>query len=181
LVRDTFTTPDDLAFKVAASVGRYLFTRSVKEELDRVAEKQPVGTEQSRDQVARRAVRLSSIISGSRILLVNDIPLEMGHVIGLYESLGITVTVATTSAEALSLLAAGSYDLVVSDMRRGKVPDEGIRFLNEMRARGLYRPTIFTAGQFEPERGTPAYAFGITNRVDDLLNLTFDALERVRG
>jgi CheY-like chemotaxis protein len=181
LVRDTFTTPDDLAFKVAASVGHYLFTKAVKEELDRAAEKQPVGTEQSRDQVARRAARLSSIISGSKILLVNDIPSEMYYVIKLYESLGITVTVATTSTEALSLLAANSYDLVVSDMRRGSVVDEGIRFLNDMRTKGLYRPTILTPGYFEPERGTPPYAFGITNRVDELLNLTFDVLERLHG
>jgi DNA-binding NtrC family response regulator len=105
----------------------------------------------------------------------------MYYVIELYEALGINVTVATTSAEALSLLATNSYDLVVSDMRRGTVTDEGIRFLNEMRARGLYRPTIFTPGYFEAERGTPPYAFGITNRLDELLNLTFDALERIRG
>lgn len=180
-VRDTFTTPEDLAFKVAASVGRYLFTKAVKKGLDRAAEKQSVGTEQDRDQVARRAARISPIISGSKILLVNDIPSQMYYVRELYEAMGINVTVATTSAEALSLMATNSYDLVVSDMRRGAVGDEGIRFLKEMRTRGLYRPTIFTPGYFEPERGTPPYAFGITNRLDELLNLTFDALERIKG
>jgi len=87
-VRDIFTTPEDLAFKVAASVGRYLFTKAVKEELDRVAEEKPVvvGTEQSRSQVARRAERLSLIISGSslllvssRLLLANDTLVEMEY------------------------------------------------------------------------------------------------------
>lgn len=180
-VRDTFTTPDDLAFKVAASVGHYLLTKAVKDNLDRAAEREPVGTEEDRNQVARRAARLSSIIRGSRILLVNDVPSQMYHMLKLYEALGIEVTIATTSSEAFSLLAANSYDLVVSDMRRGTVDDEGIRFLSEMRARGLYRPTIFTPGYYEPERGTPPFAFGITNRVDELLNLTFDVLERLRG
>lgn len=63
----------------AASVGRYLFTKAIKEKLDRVAEKEPVavGTEQTRHQVARRAERLASVISGSRVLIVNDIPLEL--------------------------------------------------------------------------------------------------------
>lgn len=66
-------------------------------------------------------------------------------------------------------------------MRRGQVADEGIRFFKRMRQVGLHHLIIFTAGQYQPERGTPPYAFGITNRVDELLNLLFDILERVRG
>ena len=157
LVRDTFTTPEELAFKVAASVGRYLFTKAVKEELDRVAEKQPVavGTEQSRSQVARRAERLSSVISGSRILLVNDIPLEMQYVIRILESLNVSVTIATSTAQALLLLSTNSFDLVISDMGRENVPDEGLPLLQKMREQRLYRPLIFTVGQYEPGRGSP--------------------------
>ena len=183
LVRDTFTTPEELAFKVAASVGRYLFTKAVKEELDRVAEKQPVavGTEQSRSQVARRAERLSSVIRGSRILLVNDIPLEMQYAIKLLESLNISVTIATSTLQALALLSTNSFDLVISDMSRENAPDEGLRLLQKMREQRLDRPLIFTVGQYEPGRGTPPYAFGITNRIDEMLNLTFDILERMRG
>jgi hypothetical protein len=63
-------------------------------------------------------------------------------------------------------------------MKRGDVEDEGQHFLNETVRRGIHRPTIFTVGRFQPELGVPPYAFGITNRVDDLLNLVFDALER---
>ena len=183
LVRDTFTTPEELAFKVATSVGRYLFTKAIKEKLDQVAEKLPVavGTEQSRSQVARRAERLSSVINGSKVLLVNDIPLEMQYVIVMFEALNISVTIATNTSQALSLLSANSFDLVISDMSRGNVPDEGLRLLQKMREQGLDHPTIFTVGQFEPSRGTPAYAFGITNRIDEMLNLTFDILERIRG
>jgi hypothetical protein len=36
LVRDTFTTPDDLAFKVATSLGRYLITNAVIDSLKAV-------------------------------------------------------------------------------------------------------------------------------------------------
>jgi len=182
-VRDTFTSPEELAFKVAASVGRYLFTKAVKEELDRISEQEPVavGTEQTRNQVARRAERLSSVIRGGKILLVNDFPSEVQHVIRILESLQITVVVATSTLQALTLLSTNSFDLVISDMARENVPNEGLQLLEKMKEQALYCPVIFTVGLYDPSRGTPPYAFGITNRVDELLNLTFDILERVRG
>jgi CheY-like chemotaxis protein len=185
VVRETFTTPEELAFKVGTSVGRYLYTKAIKDELDRVAETLPiaVGTEQSRSQVARRAERLSSVINGGRVLLVNDIPEEMEHVIGMLKAVNISVSVVTETSEAISLLQSNSdsFDLVISDMSRWGVGDEGLNLLRRMRDMGLHHPTIFTVGRLEPDRGTPAHAFGITNRVDEMLNLTFDILERIRG
>jgi hypothetical protein len=50
-----------------------------------------------------------------------------------------------------------------------------------MRRHDFRQPVVFTVGAYDPSRGTPPYAFGITNRVDELLNLLFDAIERVRG
>ena len=70
---------------------------------------------------------------------------------------------------------------MISDMRRGAVEDEGIRFLRKMRDQSILVPVIFTVGRFNPALGTPPFAFGITNRVDECLNLLFDVLERTRG
>jgi hypothetical protein len=39
-------------------------------------------------------------------------------------------------------------------------------------------PVIFYAARFKQEWGTPSYAVGVTNRVDRLLQLVLDALER---
>lgn len=181
LVRDTFTTSADLAFKVAASLGRYLLQHRVKSELAQAAKGEAAITDRILDQVSRRAERLSPIISGARVLLVNDVPQEMAHVIRILRDLAVEVEIATNSTLALSLLSTASFDAVVSDMARDGVGDEGLRFFKSMRQRGLYHPTIFTVGRYEPDRGTPAYAFGITNRVDDLLNYLFDIFERVRG
>lgn len=180
-VLDTFTTPDDLAYKVASSLGRFLITKKVKEELENIPASDRVSTQHGRDQVPRRAARLQTLMRGVRVLLVNDIPSEMQHVIAILRELGINVEVVTTTEEALSQLRQHAYDLIISDMRRGTSVDEGLQFLNRMRQDRLHRPTIFTVGQYEPSRGTPPYAFGITNRVDELLNLLFDAIERVRG
>jgi CheY-like chemotaxis protein len=156
-------------------------TRKVKGELESISRSNYVSTEYGRGQVSRRAARLQPLIRGGRVLLVNDFPEEMEHVISILRDLDVEVQVATTSEDAISVLGQNQFDVVVSDMRRGTTPDEGMRFLNRIRLNGIYVPTIFTVGQYEPGRGTPAYAFGITNRVDELLNLLFDAFERVRG
>jgi CheY-like chemotaxis protein len=181
VVRDTFTTPEDLAYKVAASLGRFLITSKVKAELENIPRRNEVSTDSGRDQVARRAARIQPIISGARVLLVNDFPKEMENVISIMHALGVEVEVVTTSEDAIAVLAQHQFDVVVSDMRRGQTPDEGLRLLNIMRLKGVYLPMILTVGKYEPGRGTPAYAFGITNRVDELLNLLFDAFERTRG
>jgi CheY-like chemotaxis protein len=112
---------------------------------------------------------------------VNDQPEDMEVPIQLFEEIGINVRIAASSEEALSLLKAEPFDVVVSDMARDSIQDEGLRFLDAARKAGVYRPTIFTVGRYQPDRGTPPYAFGITNRVDELLNLVIDIVERVKG
>jgi len=105
----------------------------------------------------------------------------MMEVCEVLRSFGISVDIARATGSATSMMEQVRYDLIISDMRRDGVPDEGLNFLNKTIERGIHRPTIFTVGQFDPSRGVPAYAFGITNRVDELFNLVFDALERERG
>jgi hypothetical protein len=47
-----------------------------------------------------------------------------------------------------------------------------------MQQRGDKIPPIFYMGLFEPDKGIPPRAFGATNRPDEFLHLTQDALER---
>lgn len=118
---------------------------------------------------------------GAKVLLVNDHPEEMHDIIRILHELNMNVDVVRSSTQALEQLTHDNYDLVVSDMLRNGIPDEGQRFLQQSRVLGIDRPTIFSVGRFEPDRGTPPYAFGITNQADDLLNYVFDILERIRG
>lgn len=180
-VVDTFATPEDLAFKVASSLGRFLLYLKVKDNLEKIPARELVSTALGRSQVARRAARLATVIRGARLLVVNDVPQEMSEVSVILRSLGVEVQVVTTTGAALKALSGGSFDAVVSDMRRGTANDEGIRFLEKTRNSGFDLPVVFTVGQFNPALGTPPFAFGITNKVDELLNLLFDALERTRG
>lgn len=151
------------------------------------ARKEPevAGSPSERSRVSSRAQRLSSIIKGAHILLINDDPKQMRYVTEILEGLQTLVDVVRTTDEALVNMHSRVYDVVISDMRRDHVKDEemqeGQRFLNETVRQGIERPTIFTVSQNERDRGVPPYAFGITDRVDELLHLVFDALERVRG
>jgi len=181
VVTDSFTTPEDLAFKVASSLGRFLLYQKIKDDLEKIPGRESVSTEVGRSQVARRAARSQNLFRGARLLLVNDIPNQMSYVIEILRELGIDVMIETSSEGALRALSNGTYHVVISDMERDAVPDEGIGFLNRMRDQGIVIPVIFTVGQFNPALGVPAFAFGITNMVDECLNLVFDALERALG
>lgn len=153
----------------------------VKKRLDEAAAAAPAGPEASRTQTARRAARLVQVLRGGRVLLVNDRPAEMTAVVSIFESLGMIVDVVTSTEAALDRLDTGSYDVVVSDMVRDGDDRAGLRLLEQARAAGHRHPVIFTVGRYDPSLGVPAYAFGITSRVDELINLVCDALERVRG
>lgn len=182
LVTEAFTTPHDLAFKLSSSLGRFLLARQVKAKLDQSPGAATPGKEAGHSQAARRAARLAQVVTGARVLLVNDLPDEMSYIVSLLADLKIEVQVETTTAAALAAAAAQRFDAVISDMARDGVQDEGLRFLKQLRAAGRAAPpVIFTVGAYRPELGVPAHAFGITHRVDECLNLLFDALERRRG
>jgi CheY-like chemotaxis protein len=180
-VTETITTPHDLAFKLASSIGRFLLTRRVKENLDQISTIGSSSTEAGKSQVARRIARLDRVIKGAKILVVNDVPDQMRHVVALLRELDIDVTVCEDSESALVLTNDVKFDAIISDMERKGVQDEGIRFLNDLRRSPSSAPLIFSIGRLDPALGTPPFAFGITSRVDECLNLLFDALERVRG
>ena len=67
------------------------------------------------------------------MLLVNDLPTEMEHVISILRALGVEVHVVTTSEDAMSVFEQNQFD-VVSDMRRGATSDEGNALLKSYEA-----------------------------------------------
>lgn len=131
--------------------------------------------------VWRRVEMGKQILPGARILWVDDNPANNTYEVNALTSVGISVVQVTTSEEALATLSEGRYDTVISDISRGGNTEEGLNFLNRMRDQGLDHPTIFYIGHVDPHEGVPPYAFGITDRPDDLLHLVLDVLERKRS
>jgi hypothetical protein len=66
-------------------------------------------------------------------------------------------------------------------MSREGHSDEGERFLARVWTAGSREPVVFYIMSFDPSRGTPGDAVGITNRPDELVHPVLDGLERVRG
>jgi len=55
-----------------------------------------------------------------------------------------------------------------------------VRALPWIRKLGDGAPVVFYIGDLDEDRGVPPGAFGITDRVEELLHLVLDALERRR-
>jgi hypothetical protein len=76
------------------------------------------------------------------------------------------------------MLAETPYDLIISDMKRGENSKAGIEFLQKLVANNVRLPMIFYIVKMHEERGTPPYAFGITNSPSELVHLVMDVIER---
>lgn len=145
-----------------------------------VKKQEPTALASESSQVMRRAQLLNRYVAGVRVLWVDDHPGNIVHETQILSSLGMLVQHASHTDEALRLLERGPVDIVISDMKRGTNEQAGIELLNAMRTRRCARPLIFYAASFDPSKGVPPHAFGMTNRADHLLNLLFDVVERER-
>jgi CheY-like chemotaxis protein len=128
--------------------------------------------------VLNRVKKHLSVFKDSKILWIDDIPENNRNEERMFLKLQANVEFVTGTEDALKGLKRKAYDLVISDMSRGNEATAGLKFLEEYSKSPKAVPVIFYVGFFDPEKGVPPKAFGITNRPDELLHLTLDALER---
>jgi hypothetical protein len=146
--------------------------------------------------IADRAERIKDYLQGAFILWVDDKnPSQNVQERRALEAFGIHFDLASSSEEAFKWLDRARYDAVISNINRPsdsandqpcfeqplKLPaGAGCIMAKEMHER--YReempPIIFYSARFPESAGTPPFALGVTNRVDHLFQLVFDALER---
>lgn len=151
-------------------------------ELAQKSKKWPVVVpDADRERVLRRAQRCSQVLNDAQALWIDDCPDNNVNEIRMFRQLRVAIDVATTTEAALEMMKATEYDLVLSDMARGNQADAGLDFLRQLRSSDKTTPVIFYVGVIDLTKGVPTHAFGITNRPDELLHLTIDALERKRA
>jgi CheY-like chemotaxis protein len=129
------------------------------------------------------------LFEGAEILWVDDRPSNNRNEARMLRSFGALITFAATTEEALHALRAGveqhqPFEIILSDISRDLTapdPTGGLAMLSRVRDAGFHQPVIFYVGRPNPNAGVPAGAFGITHRPDQLLQLTIDALSRIRG
>jgi hypothetical protein len=145
--------------------------------------------------IADRAERIRNKLRGAYVLWVDDKnPSQNVQERRALESFGIQFDLASSTDEAFKWLDRAHYDAVISNVNRPGESDinstacfsapephgAGCVMVKQMRDRygEAMPPTILYTARFPQSVGTPPYAFGVTNRVDRLFQLIFDALER---
>jgi CheY-like chemotaxis protein len=176
---------DDLLPNLSAFKAMGVELSFVKDSIDaalELAQKSPQWkvevSSKDKEHALRRAKKHLQVFSDAQLLWVDDHPENNLNERRMFRQLKAEVDTAKSTEEAIGILKSGRYDLVISDMARGDEATAGLKFLQQFRKEDKTTPVIFYVGVFDPEKGVPVQAFGITNRPDELLHLTLDALER---
>lgn len=152
---------------------------AVTDDVGKAEQKQRVTmSDTQKDVLMDRMARVKELRIPFQLLWIDDHPEWSQSEIHLVQSLGVTVTIVESSQDARNALEAGKHDLVVSDINREGNSKAGVDFLSQIAGSLLYRPFIFYVGQLNQQRGTPPFAFGITNWPNELLHLIMDVMER---
>jgi CheY-like chemotaxis protein len=134
-----------------------------------------------KEQVLRRVRRHLDLFPQTQWLWIDDHPENNLNERHMFRQLKASIDLAQNTEEALAKVQKRHYDLVISDMRRDTEVTAGLAFLARFRETDQATPVIFYVRVLDSSQGTPAQAFGITNRPDELLHLTLDALERKKS
>lgn len=129
---------------------------------------------------ARLSAELAPLVSGRRILWVDDVPGGNVAETRLLRGLGVDVENATATTEALERLEKNParFDLVISDWTRGGA-EAGPELLERLRANGFRMPVIFYVGEVTISRRTRAAELGAVTTTalpDELLKYALTEL-----
>lgn len=89
-----------------------------------------------------------SLAAGARILLVDDNPHGLVARKAVLMGLGYQVETALNGEEALKLLNAGSFQLVVTDYKMPKL--DGLQLIEHIRKAGMPLKVVLLSGFVEP-------------------------------
>jgi CheY-like chemotaxis protein len=140
-----------------------------------------VQSEAATTSIVKSAVTPSSLLryAGKRILWVDDHPENNTYEVQLFKSLGMIVDQSTSTANALSDLSRDTYDVVITDMRRGTDNLAGYELLGGMNQRQIETPLFVYSASSNAEYRAQAMrkgAKGETNDPTELLQLVTGAL-----
>lgn len=97
----------------------------------------------------------------NRILWVDDYPSNNEIIIDLFENRGIRFDLAVTTAQGINLFKENKYDIIITDMGRGKEPDAGLKLIEKLKKLDCDTPIIVFASKNAIDiYGDDAYMFG---------------------
>jgi hypothetical protein len=113
-----------------------------------------------------------------KAIWIDDFPNNNIYESKILKLIGIQVDVAKSSDEGYKMIMENNYGLILSDISRNGIHDEGIRFHRRLIEENIDIPLIFYAGFADRSKGVPPYAFGIADLPDKLIHLVLDVIER---
>jgi CheY-like chemotaxis protein len=139
---------------------------------------------EAEDQVREVVEFVRRLGRSPRILWVDDLPSNNRHERWALESMGMTVYLSTSTADAQRKLhRRGDYDVVISDMARPEDPRAGYVLLRWMQDRGDGTPFVVYSSSNEPAHYDEAVsngAVGSTARPQELIDMVLRALRDAR-
>lgn len=82
-------------------------------------------------------------IERAKILWVDDNPINNEGIIDVYQNQGVDFDLAINTSQALRYLSKNKYNLVISDMGRGSIRDEGINMIKNIKRSIPNPPPIY--------------------------------------
>ena len=159
---------------VAAAVGRPGENATPQSAAENAKEAAAVVAESATTRAIRKA-------SGTKVLWVDDKPDNNIYERQSLEAIGVSFVLATSTEEALDLLAKQRFEAIISDMGRPPDAHAGYTLLDRLRAAGIRTPFVIYAGSNAPEHKAEARrrgALGCTNRASELFAYVLGVLGR---
>jgi CheY-like chemotaxis protein len=142
------------------------------------AQTAPADIERSMRQITDTIIHAPQSERGSSILWVDDIPSNNRFERESLEAFGFTVSISTSTDDAIDKVRDRRYDVIISDMGRPPDNQAGYTLLKKLRDDGIGTPYIIYAGSNRPEHQQLARergAIGSTNSPRELFNLVTQA------
>jgi CheY-like chemotaxis protein len=131
------------------------------------------------NKVIERANRIKDLLTGSRIMWVDDRPLTNASIFRFLNTYGVVIDTATTTDEALDALewASGAYDAIITDMVRDSGSTAGLDLLRGLKALKIEKPVLIFVAKLDTDKGVPPGATAITNNPIKLIHEFLSSLE----
>jgi CheY-like chemotaxis protein len=118
-------------------------------------------------------------LSGRKVLWVDDHPENNALEVQSLNSLGIEVTVAESTADAMRALQGNEFDVVISDMARHDDDQAGYALLEKIRMLRPTTPLIIYSSSHTADQArsiVSSGAYGSTSKASELVELVVSAI-----
>lgn len=167
------TPAGEFSAKAAAEAGALLGAAQAAEREARAPDEpapEPVAPEALAESV-RAAAEAGPRLRSRHILWVDDHPKNNELIAGAIAAVGVRIDTATSTEEALRRLQAGRYDLIITDMTRGRDGDAGLKFIEQVKAMNRRAKIIVYASRKAAHKYPRAYELGAVGATADPADL----------